>query len=216
MASGGAVLGGAGKSGAQPAQPGDFLASILEDHALFKDYIITRIPGLMAAGDVPGLKAARDELTARLSAHTSIEERTIQAYYAADLAAEVLKEDVEEKRVVDRFMRAAPEDMRAFGDSFAALQRVVLNHMVWEESVGFPSLRANLPAELQAKLAKEMAELRAGGTLPTRPHPLGPSAGLGAKIVHPAAGLIDRAVDAVTGRHVGSAASGGAGGDMGR
>jgi hypothetical protein len=38
------------------------------------------------------------------------------------------------------------------------------------------------------------------GSLPTRPHPEGPSGPLGASLTQPIVGLVDKAMDAITGR----------------
>lgn len=206
------IVGGAGL-GQQPIQPGDFLAVILEEHRFFTEFLNKKLPSALSSGDVAQLTLLRDELTGRLSQHTSIEERTFQAAYSKELSAEVLKQDGEEKRAVDAFMRADPAKLDTFTATFSELQRLVLTHIQWEETVGFPWLRANLSAEQQAKFGRDIAALRASGVLPTHPHPMvGPSSSAAAKIMHPIAGVVDKAVDAVTGRHVGSAAGGGASG----
>lgn len=112
-------------AGTQPLQAGSkcqWLNLILEDHKLFRTFINDRIPALLSAGDKAGLKAARDELSARLSAHTSAEERTYQSSAPAELYAEVLRQDAQEKAVVDRFMSVDYNDIKAFAASFSELQ----------------------------------------------------------------------------------------------
>lgn len=110
-------------AGTQPLQAGmQWLNLILEDHKLFRTFINDRIPALLSSGDSAGLKAARDELSARLSSHTSAEERTYQSSAPADLYAEVLRQDAQEKAVVDRFMSVDYTDSRAFTTVFSELQ----------------------------------------------------------------------------------------------
>lgn len=110
-------------AGTQPLQAGfQWLKLILDDHKLFRTFINDRIPGLLASGDKDGLKAARDELSARLSAHTSAEERTYQSSAPAELYAEVLRQDAQEKAVVDRFMSADYSDIKAFTAVYSELQ----------------------------------------------------------------------------------------------
>jgi hypothetical protein len=79
----------------QPSQPSDPVSLLLEDHVLFKTFLNDRIPALLtaaAAGNVEELKILRDDLTTRLSQHTSLEEQTIQEFYPKEIYADILKQ----------------------------------------------------------------------------------------------------------------------------
>jgi hypothetical protein len=64
----------------------------------------------------------------------------------------------------------------------------------------WPQLRAALTDDERFDLYRAITREYRSGSLPTRPHPEGPSGPMGASLTQPIVGLIDKAVDAITGR----------------
>lgn len=199
--------------GTQPtgAQAGlAFVGHLLQEHSIFKQYFNELIPAALSSGNWAELKKLQDDLVISLSHHTSIEETELQTFFPKDLYAEVLKQDTEEKAAVEAFRMIVPsqENLSKFTEAFNNMRRVVLTHAQWEEEVAWPRVARELPSETKEKIRGDI-EKRHNVPLPTRPHPImGTNAALPSKIMHPVAGVVDKALDAIEGRGASGSAAG--------
>lgn len=98
----------------------------------------------------------------------------------------------------------AEVDRRPDGDSRRREQakrvvKLVRAHVAEEEGQIFPALRAHLGPQELVELGESLRAAQAGS--PTRPHPHAGGAGVGARLARVVAGPLDRARDALAGRH---------------
>jgi hypothetical protein len=93
--------------------------------------------------------------------------------------------------------RTKLDDFKGIFSSFA---NNVTKHMDLEEQSYWPKMQPVMTQEEQRTLYENLVRAKASGPTRTHPSSSAPSGPLGAKIMHPVSGVIDRALDAVQGR----------------
>jgi hemerythrin superfamily protein len=138
-----------------------------------------------------------------LSIHAAIEEQVLypgvrDALSDGDsLADEALEEHKEAKEVLSDLDRMDPSD-QSFDAKVRNLIADVRHHVDEEEKEMFPKLQSALsPAKLE-EMGQSMQ--RAKDAAPTRPHPRAPDTPPGNLVAGPAAAVVDRVRDGLTGR----------------
>jgi len=174
----------------------DAITLLTNDHrkveALFKDYTF--------ASDEKVKKHLVDQMVKELSIHAAIEEGSFYPKcrsMASNLVDESLEEHQKVKETLAKLDGMEPADAQ-FSGLVQTLMQDIKHHVGEEENELFPKVRTGMPADELDKLGKEMEGMKA--TAPTHPHPHAPNEGGGAKMAGMAAGAMDRARDAASGR----------------
>ena len=173
----------------------DAVTLLTEDHRTVEQLFADYERGLQ------GPEAKRqvvDRIVRELSVHAAIEE----AYFypevrkalgeGGDLVDEGLHEHQEVKETLAALEDMDPADA-AYDRKVASLIANVRHHVEEEEGEMFPKLRSALGAEQLVDIGRKLVDGKAKA--PTRPHPAAPSSGPGAKMVGPAAGMVDKLSD---------------------
>ncbi|HEY2007194.1 MAG TPA: hemerythrin domain-containing protein [Solirubrobacteraceae bacterium] len=113
------------------------------------------------------------------------------------VADEAQNQEQEGKSVLDQLDKLSPEDAD-FEAQLSAFIRAGREHIAFEETTVWPSLRASLSAQEADDLGRKLEEGKK--TAPTRPHPHTPASPGVLKTAGPAVAAADRLRDAVTGR----------------
>ena len=150
-------------------------------------------------------RATAERIIRDLSMHAAVEEELL--YPAArkrlrngtTLVNEAKTEHRQLKRLLDRLDKMDADDPQS-DEVMASVRRAVQQHVKEEEGPGgiLQGLRKEMSRDELVTLGKE---LRAAKKLaPTRPHPNAPDSPPANMLVDGAAGMVDRARDAMTGR----------------
>lgn len=141
------------------------------------------------------------EIVRALSQHDALE---LQLLYPAlsragqqELAEGAKEEHAAIRRLLNEVDGKDPADETVFR-TFVQILTDVDSHVAQEEQVMFPLLRAGLPTEELIDLGEKSE--KAEKLAPTHPHPTTPDGKVGATVAGAAAGLVDKARDALKGR----------------
>ncbi|PNH03683.1 hypothetical protein TSOC_010243 [Tetrabaena socialis] len=173
------------------------------------------------------LTATRN-LVRHISRHASAEERTLyplvrerlppgQRELARMLYDRMVMDDRVNKQLLDFLETHVPSseaEWALFDATLGKFRAVEEEHLAREEAEVIEPLRALLSDEEAAKLGRQWAGAFANA--PTHPHPNGPSAATGARLLHPMVGLVDRMCDALLPEPAAKAGGGGGGGGGGQ
>ncbi len=152
-----------------------------------------------------------DQMISIISGHASMEERYVHPLYRkkignkeGDFIADRCNlDDQINKELLQFLMDSKPEisiksnSLDIYDATVKKFMSVEKDHITWEDDVFFPKLKLLCtPEELNDLYNSLMSSL---STNPTHPHPLAPNKpSTGAKILHPLAGIVDRAVDSIS------------------
>lgn len=164
-------------------------------------------------GDPDKVDQLVSHTVALVSQHASLEERYVYPLFASHLKGSVrgisadmiyernVADDNVNKAILDLLLQMRLQrDGKLMLSTLQKFQIIEEEHMTQEEH-WFSLLRSQMSAADLSSLASTIRS--AAQTAPTRPHSVvGPSHGLAARLTHPVAGVIDRAVDALEGRDV--------------
>ena len=148
-------------------------------------------------------REALDEIVKELSVHAAIEEQYLypKVREVVPNGADLAEEGIDEHQTVKELLAAidsADDGDASVRSKVIELKENVEHHVAEEESEMMPKLEAHCSAadltDLGSKLesAKSMA--------PTHPHPHAPARPPGNMVAGPAAAIVDRVRDAVTGK----------------
>ena len=148
-------------------------------------------------------KRMTEELIIAESAHEAVEEMYFWPLVrekmtdGAWLADEATKQEQEAKEVLNRLDKLDAGDAE-FEQLLATFITAAREHIDFEENQVWPGLRTNLTAAEAEDLGGLLVEAKKAA--PTRPHPNTPGSPGVQKAAGPAAGLVDKIRDAITGR----------------
>lgn len=114
-----------------------------------------------------------------------------------ELADRAVEQEQQGKKLLEKLREGKPGE----GQYHEALQEFVTaarEHIRYEQEVVWPRIECTISAADREELGKKLATARK--LAPTRPHPDTPPDSAVQKTVGTAAGMVDHAVDAVTGR----------------
>ncbi|HJR26939.1 MAG TPA: hemerythrin domain-containing protein, partial [Acidimicrobiales bacterium] len=149
-----------------------------------------------------------DRIIEELSVHAAVEEQLFYPVTRAtvpaveDVALESLEEHHIVKWVLSELDRMDPKDER-FDAKVTVLIENVRHHVEEEEDDYFPKVRDELGRAALSDLGEAMEAAKA--VAPTHPHPRSPDSPPGNVVVGPAAGMVDRMGDTVSGLAQGGA-----------
>jgi hemerythrin superfamily protein len=184
------------------AEQRDMISVLVHDH----DEVKELFRKIESAPDPQTQRDYADQVTAELVRHAIAEEMYL--YPTArevlpdgdDLADEELKEHAEAEELLKRWEKTDPAD-EEFVRIFREVSKSVLHHIEEEEGQLFPKLRERLSAAQMSDLGAKIS--KAKRFAPTRPHPSAPDEPPMDKLAGPAAGLVDRIRDKMSGRQTG-------------
>lgn len=176
--------------------PGDVDRLVVDDHAVVE----RQFQHLEAhRGD---RRALVDQVAFALALHADAEETVLYPELAdagePDESAQAREEHQLVKELLVVLNRTEPGDPD-FESALTRLIDSVRTHVAEEESVLLPRLRQLRGAARMRALGEEF--LAAKRTAPSYAHPLGPSSGLGHRLLDPAAAAVDTVRDVLSGRH---------------
>ncbi|MGQ5262516.1 alpha/beta hydrolase fold domain-containing protein [Micromonospora sp. ZYX-F-536] len=176
-------------------QPGDIDHLIVDDHA-----VVSRLFEHLEAGR-GDRRTLADQVGFNLALHADAEERTLYPQMAdageADDARHARDEHHAAKEQLIVLDRAEPGSGE-FERALTTLMADIREHVAEEEGEFLPEFRRAVGAQVMARLGGEF--LAAKRAAPTRAHPNAPSSGTGHKLADPAAVLLDKGRDRVSGR----------------
>lgn len=182
----------------------DAFAVLSEDHAR-----ILRLAEQLTGGAAApsGTPSERQRIAKRLVIESSKHEAVEELYFwpvvrksvegGADLAGAAIEQETRAKRILHELdhVPAGTDDFRTLAYHVAS---VVRDHITLEESQVWPKLRLALGDDELQRLGSQMEAAKPAA--PTRPHPHTPPDPGVLKTVGAAAAMLDRALDALTGR----------------
>lgn len=148
-------------------------------------------------------KALVTELVMAESRHEAVEEQLFWPMVrdrvpgGVDLAARAVAQEEEAKHLLDRLRQMEPAEP-GFDELLAEIAAAGRTHIAYEQDEVWPKVRGSVSAAELDEAGTRMA--RAKKLAPTRPHPNTPSGSGTQKTAGPAAGMVDKLRDAVTGR----------------
>jgi hemerythrin-like domain-containing protein len=178
----------------------DFVSVLVTDHEEMKEYFRE----LEAATDGETRREVADKLTAEVARHSVAEEMYL--YPVARrvlpngdaLVEEEIAEHSEAEELLKRWEGMAGDDPE-FMPVFQQIKAGLLHHIdVEEEPKLFPALQHALSPAEQQELGESIT--KAKKLAPTRPHPMAPDRPPLNKVMGPAAGIVDRIRDRMSGR----------------
>lgn len=141
------------------------------------------------------------EIVRMLSQHDALE---LQLLYPAlerigeeGMSGHGKEEHAEVRRLLNEVDGKDPADEGVFS-TFEQIMLSVDSHVAEEEEAMFPLLRSGMSSDELIDLGKKSEQ--AENMAPTHPHPTTPDGKVGATVVGGAAGLVDKARDALKGR----------------
>jgi hemerythrin-like domain-containing protein len=184
----------------------DGIDVLISDHRRVEE-LFARLEGLQvrATGGEPALLFERKQLVdhvgGELSRHSVAEQTHVYPLVRRLLGDELAERELAEHREVEKtlvfLLDMSPDNV----DFDAFLRRLIADvraHIAEEEREILPRLRAELPPDELARLGRQITETESRA--PTRPHPLAPHSGPLARVAAPAAAVLDRLRDRLTGR----------------
>ncbi|KAG2489282.1 hypothetical protein HYH03_012302 [Edaphochlamys debaryana] len=164
----------------------DGLAAIVQDHQVIRTLFFrcdnSRSP--------PERLAAVRDLVHHVSRHASAEERTLYPLVMDDTVNKQLL------HYLGSHAPSGPEQWAVLDATLAKFRAIEEEHLGEEEAKVIDPLRSVLSGAENKKLARDWAA--AWANAPTHPHPEGPTAALGARLLHPLVGAVDRMGDALS------------------
>ncbi|GAA4673633.1 hemerythrin domain-containing protein [Streptomyces chumphonensis] len=179
---------------------GNVIDELTTDHREVEE-LFGRIDAL-PKGD-GGRKHYADQVTIELVRHSVAEEEylypAVRRYVPGGdrIADRELADHAEAERILKDLEGSEPGDAD-FDRLMSRLMDEVRRHVADEEQNLFPALRASTTPDVLDELGEKVR--RAKRTAPTRPHPSAPDTPPGDKLLGPAAGMVDRMRDALSGR----------------
>ncbi|MDR7274601.1 alpha/beta hydrolase fold domain-containing protein [Catenuloplanes atrovinosus] len=175
--------------------PGDLDRMVADGHA-----VVERQLQHLAAGR-GDRRVLADQVSYELARQTDAEERVLCPALARTGAAEEARHLRDENRRLKELLvviqQSEPGDPE-FEEAVTELITDVRQHAAEEEDEYLPRLRHRLGPERMPELGRDwLAAMRAA---PARPHPYGPAGALGHRLTDPAAAVVDRLRDRVSGR----------------
>ncbi|MEU9137451.1 hemerythrin domain-containing protein [Streptomyces sp. NPDC048404] len=179
---------------------GDVIAELTTDHREVEE-LFGRIEAL-PAGD-KRRRTYADQAVIELVRHSVAEEAYLYPAVRSFLpdGDSVADKELEDHAGAERTMKelegvdaGEPEFDRLIG----ALMTEIRSHLRDEEDNLFPRLRSTASEDELMKLGDKVRQAKK--TAPTRPHPSAPDTPPANKLLAPAAGMVDRVRDALTGR----------------
>jgi hemerythrin-like domain-containing protein len=161
-----------------------------------------------ATGADPHQLALRKKMVQQLVIEESKHEAVEEMYFwpavrkaltdGTDLANQAQDQEQEGKEVLAKLDRLDPDD-EGFESLLATFIGAGREHIAFEETTVWPSLRSVLSAEQAEELGSKLEGAKK--TAPTRPHPKTPASPGVLKTAGPAVAAADRLRDAATGRN---------------
>jgi hemerythrin-like domain-containing protein len=187
----------------------DVISVLTQDHRDV-DELFVRLEELASTRDTADFSGERAEaklvahqVIADLSRHSAAEEQFLYPAVSRHLPAckPLTDHELAEHAKAERNMKALdgldPDD-EEFWIRAEVLIGQIRAHAQVEENELFPRLRAEVPIDVLVDLGGRVE--RAQRSAPTRPHPAVPDTPPGNRLVDPAAAVVDRLRDALTGR----------------
>ena len=144
-----------------------------------------------------------DQVIIELIRHSVAEETEVYPALAERVstgeADRARHEHAEAEETMKQIDRMSPDDP-GYEEALGTLMRDVRQHVQEEESDYLPHLRTAFSAEELQEMGRKVERVKA--VAPTRPHPAAPDTPPANKLLGPAAGLLDRMRDAISGRGV--------------
>ncbi|PQP19544.1 hemerythrin domain-containing protein [Rhodococcus opacus] len=189
-------------------QQRDVIEVLTQDHREV-ERIFAELEGLTGADTRARRQDLVEQVTIELVKHSVAEEAevypAVRAKVSEAAAQRALGEHAEAEQTMKRLESMTPGDP-GFDTELATLMREIRQHVAEEEGQMFADMRRVFSPEELVELGRKVEAVKK--LAPTRPHPAAPDTPPGETILRPAAGLLDRLRDAVTGRgHSGSAGS---------
>jgi hemerythrin superfamily protein len=183
-----------------PKKTQDAIALLKDDHRTVEK-LFSRYQGLSPRA-VKGAQDVVQRVVKELSIHAAIEEQVLYPAVRSELpdgkqlAQEAIREHQEVKERLARIEKLDPADQRDELDrEMETLIRDVKHHVKEEESDMFPKMRKQMDRKRLVQMGELMASAKK--VAPTHPHPHAPSTPPGNLVTGAAAGVMDRARDAL-------------------
>ena len=178
----------------------DAIALLKADHRTVEK-LFSRFQGLSDRA-VKGAQDVVERVVKELSIHAAIEEEVLYPAVRRDVpggdrdAEEALREHQQVKERLVRIERYdVKSDRAALNREMDALIKDVKHHVKEEETQLFPKIRKSFDRQRLVQMGEMMATAKK--VAPTRPHPHAPATPPGNLVMGAAAGVMDRARDAL-------------------